>query len=80
VVIFIINIKLKVFITQERAVLQATARDLEQVKSVGIALNCQTLEYGGEQHYAISANYITDDWRITRRTLRFDGCRGLMII
>lgn len=64
---------LQIFTNQEQTVRHATMRDLALVKDLGVALSCQTLEFAGERHVAVSANYITDDWRITRRTLRWVG-------
>lgn len=58
------------------AVRQATMRDLSLLKDVGVALSCQTLDFDGQHHLALSANYITDDWHITRRTLRYSGGGG----
>ncbi|KAL3110178.1 hypothetical protein niasHT_015781 [Heterodera trifolii] len=60
------------FVNHEFAVRQATVRDLSMVKNDGVALSCQTLNFGGERHVTLIANYITDDWRITRRTLRVE--------
>uniref|UniRef100_A0A915MHM5 HAT C-terminal dimerisation domain-containing protein n=1 Tax=Meloidogyne javanica TaxID=6303 RepID=A0A915MHM5_MELJA len=59
----------KIFLSQEKAISQSTKNDLEQIKNVGISLNCHQIEFGGEKQLIISINYITDDWRITQRIL-----------
>uniref|UniRef100_A0A914HWH8 BED-type domain-containing protein n=1 Tax=Globodera rostochiensis TaxID=31243 RepID=A0A914HWH8_GLORO len=65
------------FVSQEVAVRQATVRDLSLVKDAGVALSCQTMNFGGERHLAVAASYITDDWRITRRTLRVEKAANM---
>uniref|UniRef100_A0A183CIU7 Protein kinase domain-containing protein n=1 Tax=Globodera pallida TaxID=36090 RepID=A0A183CIU7_GLOPA len=65
------------FVSQEVSVRQATVRDLSLVKDAGVALSCQTMNFGGERHLAVAASYITDDWRITRRTLRVEKAANM---
>nr|CAD2177795.1 unnamed protein product [Meloidogyne enterolobii] len=67
----------KIFLSQEKAISQSTKNDLEQIKNVGISLNCHQIEFGGEKQLIISINYITDDWRITQRILKVQSLKEL---
>ncbi|CAK5081798.1 unnamed protein product [Meloidogyne enterolobii] len=67
----------KIFLSQEKAIFQSTKNDLEQIKNVGISLNCHQIEFGGEIQLVISINYITDDWRITQRILKVQSLKEL---
>ncbi|CAK5042004.1 unnamed protein product [Meloidogyne enterolobii] len=69
----------KIFLSQEKAIFQSTKNDLEQIKNVGISLNCHQIEFGGEIQLVISINYITDDWRITQRILKVQSLKELKI-
>ncbi|KAF7638580.1 hypothetical protein Mgra_00001960 [Meloidogyne graminicola] len=67
----------KIFLNQKQIVFNETKNDIEKLKNIGISLNCHQIEYGGELKYIISTNYITDDWRITRRILKVSSLKEL---
>uniref|UniRef100_A0A915EAR2 BED-type domain-containing protein n=1 Tax=Ditylenchus dipsaci TaxID=166011 RepID=A0A915EAR2_9BILA len=64
----------QVFNSQEQFVRQATAEDLEAARSVGASFNCQSMTLAEEHYLSISCNYITEDWAITRRSLKVKKC------
>lgn len=61
----------KVFAVQDRFVRQATILDINAAKEFGVAMSMQNIKYADEYYLNISVDYITDDWRITRRSLGF---------
>lgn len=62
---------IKVFAVQDRFVRQATILDINAAKEFGVAMSMQNIKYADEYYLNISVDYITDDWRITRRSLGF---------
>lgn len=50
---------------------EVTVRDLARMKDLGVAMSCHTHHIAGQRHVTLSANYIAEDWRMTRRTLRW---------
>lgn len=45
-------------------------QDLSGAIDYGVALSCQGISFADEHYVSIVATYITEDWQITRRTLR----------
>lgn len=41
------------------------------MKESGISLTCQVIRFGGEGFISVAANYITEEWQLTQRTLRW---------
>lgn len=61
---------LQVVSAQDRFVRRSTMQDLSGAIDYGVALSCQGISFADEHYVSIVATYITEDWQITRRTLR----------
>ncbi|KAH7725406.1 HAT family dimerization domain-containing protein [Aphelenchoides avenae] len=55
---------------QDRSVRRSTMQDLSCAMDYGISISCQGITFADEQYISVVATYITEDWQITRRTLK----------
>ncbi|KAI6234538.1 BED-type domain-containing protein [Aphelenchoides fujianensis] len=66
----------ELFMAQDNAVRQATISDLVALKDVGISLTCQHVHFGGKKFISVIANYLTEEWQLTKRTLKILECEN----
>lgn len=44
--------------------------DLDALKDVGVNLSCQRIYFGGDSYACVNSNYLTEEWQLTKRTLK----------
>ncbi|KAI6175678.1 BED-type domain-containing protein [Aphelenchoides bicaudatus] len=66
----------EVFMAKEMDVQQATMQDLAGLKDAGISLSCQRVHLGGQCFICVNANYLTEDWQMTRRCVKVHKCEN----
>ncbi|KAI6200345.1 BED-type domain-containing protein [Aphelenchoides besseyi] len=66
----------EVVMSQDSAVRKATINDLVSLKDVGISLTCQTVYFAGSSYICVTANYLTEEWQLTKRNLKVVQCQN----
>jgi hypothetical protein len=50
--------------------------DLNTMKEIGLSLTCQSIYFGGNSYICVTANYLTEEWQLTKRSLKVVQCEG----